>query len=578
MDLELWNATSQDGVISLMDVGNVMQLSAFDYLRRALEALLSGASLALEVAAFAALLLDKKFWTHLDPRPYTGDLPFTSPTELFAASGEQRHVYLDVGKGLSFVGPFASYVSRSSSDTVTFTAGDQVIQLQAVQEMTLRAAKALPQESAPLTPRADDRPVGRSCQSEVGYWSPVCNNTWHACDLPTGISASQFSSVANFTTTGRGAADGCEITLAFVAAKPPAQSFAVAALAPPFTVEAFVNMTLDAIPTGESSVSSMAVLFGSFPSWYLALRRVSAGQAQLVFYHSRLTLASHISAEDSTISSSSFSWDNAREPWRHVADGTFISSGYRSVAAMDILEAPYIIPEHRDVFHVGPVNMKRFPEVLSSGRPYYDLAMYTAQLDEVRVHQEALDTLTLGFQITELRRLAACNTPLGVSSEVPGEGRNATVYDADHHILGQLGYVTLPRRIALAEAAQVAVVEVWGGASATSVSLEVETPAPESLRLAVPELRSVLLQADRPALLHHRLALDYDDPTLSCARCPGEAPRSVLPRSDARTASERTAWEQAETMRRVERGAASRQVQEAQQERDSQVTHGTASD
>ena len=26
---------------------------------------------------------------------------------------------------------------------------------------------------------------------------------------------------------------------------------------------------------------------------------------------------------------------------------------------MDILEAPYIIPEHRDVFHVGPVNMKR---------------------------------------------------------------------------------------------------------------------------------------------------------------------------------------------------------------------------
>ncbi|CAK9081862.1 Hypothetical protein (Fragment), partial [Durusdinium trenchii] len=264
--------------------------------------------------------------------PYTGDLPFTSPTELFAASGEQRHVYLDVGKGLSFVGPFASYVSRSSSDTVTFTAGDQVIQLQAVQEMTLRAAKALPQEnqcssaqkleisfahrtqagenpcgyaycseSCPLgckrlyscdygfcemaspgfwgdgethqacdlvtgnyyfyawqwpnsscpflCEEADDRPVGRSCQSEVGYWSPVCNNTWHACDLPTGISASQFSSVANFTTTGRGAADGCEITLAFVAAKPPAQSFAVAALAPPFTVEAFVNMILDAIPT-----------------------------------------------------------------------------------------------------------------------------------------------------------------------------------------------------------------------------------------------------------------------------------------------------------------------------------------
>ena len=40
-------------------------------------------------------------------------------------------------------------------------------------------------------------------------------------------------------------------------------------------------------------------------------------------------------------------------------------------------------------------------------------------------------------------------------------------------------------------------------------------------------------QADRPSLLHHRLALDYDDPTLSCAQCPGEAPRSVLPRTDA---------------------------------------------
>ena len=32
-------------------------------------------------------------------RPYAGDVPFTSPTELFAASGEQRQVYLDVEKG-----------------------------------------------------------------------------------------------------------------------------------------------------------------------------------------------------------------------------------------------------------------------------------------------------------------------------------------------------------------------------------------------------------------------------------------------------------------------------------------------
>ena len=42
-------------------------------------------------------------------------------------------------------------------------------------------------------------------------------------------------------------------------------------------------------------------------------------------------------------------------------------------------------------------------------------------------------------------------------------------------------------------------VAVWGGSSASSVSLEVETPAPESLRLVVPELRSVPLQAQRAA-------------------------------------------------------------------------------
>lgn len=38
-------------------------------------------------------------------------------------------------------------------------------------------------------------------------------------------------------------------------------------------------------------------------------------------------------------------------------------------------------------------------------------------------------------------------------------------------------------------------------------------------------------EADRPSLLHHQSALDFDDPTLSCAQCPGEAPRSVLPRT-----------------------------------------------
>ena len=73
--------------------------------------------------------------------------------------------------------------------------------------------------------------------------------------------------------------------------------------------------------------------------------------------------------------------------------------------------------------------------------------------------------------------------------------RNATVYDAAHEILAQLGHATLPQRLALPAASQVAVVSVWGGSSASSVSLEVETPAPESLRLQVPGLRSVPLQA-----------------------------------------------------------------------------------
>ena len=45
-------------------------------------------------------------------------------------------------------------------------------------------------------------------------------------------------------------------------------------------------------------------------------------------------------------------------------DGSFVSSGYRSVAHSDILEAPFVAPEQRDVFHVGPVNMKRAWEKL----------------------------------------------------------------------------------------------------------------------------------------------------------------------------------------------------------------------
>ena len=59
------------------------------------------------------------------------------------------------------------------------------------------------------------------------------------------------------------------------------------------------------------------------------------------------------------------------------------------------------------------------------------------------------------------------------------------------------------------------------------------TPTPFNLSYSpIPSiLRCLKWQADRPSLLHHRPAADYDDPTLSCAQCPGEAPRSVLPRT-----------------------------------------------
>jgi len=779
----------QDDVFAGMDAGQVMILTQFDFLRRAVEALAVGASLALQAAALAAIaevncmmkfsprtaavsavdsvqdaangiftklvevlpppsglsastplrrclsdrlqdakdrlpqasvplvastrpLLSLDFCGRLfnatahevlSAAPYAGDAAFKSATEFFAVNGEQRHVQSDTSKSLAFVGPFANYATRTGTATSAFTSGDQVIQLHAVQEMTLRRAapeveeslnlctteqlvqlaslsvdeeacpsatcdetcqigcyrqsscnfqrcsQALdgfwaandvlqacdpvdgngifysfgnPNSSCPfICEKADEHPLSRSCAPvSHGYFSPTCNNTWKACSGPEGVSDELLSAVANFTTAGHGAPDGCEITLAFPIAMPASIGNAAAAMAAPFTVELFVNISLDAIPVGSTSSSSMAVLVGSFPTWYLALRRSSSGQAQLLFYHSRITLASHLSAEDSVIASNPVNWDNSRQAWRHVAvvvipnlasthnvffyvDGELASSGYRVVSLIDILEAPYIVPAHRDVFHVGPVNVKRFPELLAAGRPYYDLPLYTGQLDEVRVHHEALDGLTLGSQISELRRRAACNSPFeqlegstcqalprltapNTSSErsecrtgyelcgaLPGicveacpgillrqsdcscdcppayfqtwlasaihltgsgEVRNATIYDAEHTILGSVGFVALPQRIALSpDPSEVAVVEVWGGASASYVSLEVETPSPSSQRLGVSSLHDVALQADQPTLLHHRRVLAHADPSLSCSRCSGEAPRSVLPRQDA---------------------------------------------
>ena len=103
-------------------------------------------------------------------RPYAGETLFTSPTELFADSGEQRQVRLDAAKGLSLVGPFAGYALRTTSDTVAFTASDQVLQLQAVQEMTVRAAGAMPQEG----------PSGswRWRVGSLGVVGMVCGSQW----------------------------------------------------------------------------------------------------------------------------------------------------------------------------------------------------------------------------------------------------------------------------------------------------------------------------------------------------------------------------------------------------------------
>eukprot|EP00438_Fugacium_kawagutii_P001634 Skav211752 [mRNA] locus=scaffold1548:659930:672993:- [translate_table: standard] len=197
--------TSRGGYIQ----DDVMQLSQFDYLRRAVEALMSGAALALQVASFAALAefhCEMKFspqtavvsvidavqdavngvlvklrlalpapsgqdaatplrrclaerdaedrlpqvplrwgWSEastdlivttvpllsldfcgrlfnvtarelLAVTPYAGDVPFTSPTELFATSGEQRHVRVDLAKGAGLRGCGSSKLQAECFD------------------------------------------------------------------------------------------------------------------------------------------------------------------------------------------------------------------------------------------------------------------------------------------------------------------------------------------------------------------------------------------------------------------------------------------------------------------------------
>lgn len=42
----------------------------------------------------------------------------------------------------------------------------------------------------------------------------------------------------------------------------------------------------------------------------------------------------------------------------HSKDSVFVSSGYRSISATDIVAAPNVEPSY-GVFHVGPVNIQR---------------------------------------------------------------------------------------------------------------------------------------------------------------------------------------------------------------------------
>ena len=61
-----------------------------------------------------------------------------------------------------------------------------------------------------------------------------------------------------------------------------------------------------------------------------------------------------------------------------------------------------------------------------------------------RVHQESLDTLTLGWQITELRRLAACNTYLGgwdVGEDMDGASRKGVLTNYDSLIFAIYIYI-----------------------------------------------------------------------------------------------------------------------------------------
>ncbi|CAE8724571.1 unnamed protein product [Polarella glacialis] len=266
---------------------------------------------------------------------------------------------------------------------------------------------------------ADKFQWGSSCLDAInGFYSTTCSNAVTSCDLPLNVPARQFKSVVRFTSPGRGSPTGCAANLTFPVAMP--SSAASAPLEPPFTVELFVNILAAELPAdGRASV-----LMGTFPRWYIGLQHFSASSAKLCFYHSRITLALK-SREASLLCSDPVPWGPG---WRHVAvvvsssssssatvnffvDGSLASNPVTLLLSTASVPAPHVHPDQSDVFHLGPPNMKLFQELLATDRtePYFQSPQFSAQLDEARVSRAALDGLTLGARLTELRRRAACD-------------------------------------------------------------------------------------------------------------------------------------------------------------------------
>ena len=126
---------------------------------------------------------------------------------------------------------------------------------------------------------------GRCEVAPVGYYAEQCGNELEAC-ATRGVQEEALSRLTSVRSSGQGDPRGCELNLTFplVLLAPPAP------LAPPFTVELFVKVRVEDVPdTGAAPTG--AVLVGSFPVWYLSLRRSSPSHLEVVFYHASLTLS-----------------------------------------------------------------------------------------------------------------------------------------------------------------------------------------------------------------------------------------------------------------------------------------------